>query len=175
MNIKRSYSILHHSFKKAMLDSIKCLNLCSQPIAVVVLEPPVGWEEGAVAEPKMPLSCQFSFYKSSRLLFCCPCQNSSANLLSTKALCFFLLSIIQRFYQQHGSSILPPEEDQRGFPHRWEAREVPLGRLFPRWDRCGLDIWWHRCLCVLMVTKAVTTVKAIDRTGGQSIEQNGYW
>ena len=54
-----------------MIDFLKekKLNLCSQPIAVVVLEPPVGREEGAVAEAKMPLSCQFSFYKSSMLLF----------------------------------------------------------------------------------------------------------
>ena len=91
MNRKRShirYCIT--ASKNAMIDLFKWkLNLCSQPIAVVVLEPPVGRQERTVAEAEMPLSCQFSFYKSSTFLFCCPCQNSSANLLSTKALCFF--------------------------------------------------------------------------------------
>ena len=56
---------MHYSFKKAMIDFLKekKLNLCSQPIAVVVLEPPVGREERAVAEAEMPLSCQFAFFK----------------------------------------------------------------------------------------------------------------
>ena len=80
-------------------------------------------------KPRCHFPANFLSTKVLRSFFVVHVTNSSANLLfNLQKLCimllFLLLSIFQRFYPQHESSIPPPEEDQRGFPHQWEVREA---------------------------------------------------
>ena len=131
---------MHNSFKKALIDFLK--EKKTEPVLLANSRSGVGtpcWSGGrrccrSQDATFLPI---FLLQKLYAPFCCCPCQNSSANLLfNLQKLCmmliFLLLSIFERFYQQHWSSIPPPEEAQREFPHRWEVREVPLGRLFPR-------------------------------------------
>ena len=122
---------MHYSFKNALIDYFEQKGV---PVPPANSRSGVGtpcWLAGrrCCRSQDATFLTIFLLQKLYAPFFCCPCQNSSANLLfNLQKLCimliFLLLSIFQRFYQQHESSIPPPEEDQRGFPHQWEVREA---------------------------------------------------